>query len=76
MKNELLKIMSEALNGEDVSMDSTMENSIGWDSLGHLSILSALDDATTGKIGELREFNEVKSVKDINELLVKFDIEL
>jgi len=76
MMSKLLEIMSEALNGEEVSMESTVESLVGWDSLGHLSILSALDDASSGKISELREFNEVKSAKEINELLTKFNIKI
>lgn len=76
MTNRLTDLMSEALNGEAISIETTIENSVGWDSLGHLSILSALDDASGGKIGELREFNEVKSAKEINELLVRFKIEI
>jgi len=76
MTNKLLELMSEALNGEVVSMGSTVENSVDWDSLGHLSILSALDDASSGKIGEIREFNEVKSAKEIDDLLTKFNIEI
>jgi acyl carrier protein len=76
MTNKLLEIISEALNGEEISIDSTVESSVGWDSLGHLSILSALDDASGGKIGELREFNDVKSAKEIKALLTKFNIEI
>lgn len=65
MEDRIIEIMSEALMGEDVNSGSTVDNLTGWDSLGHLSILSALDDACNGRIAAISEFNDVTSVKEI-----------
>jgi acyl carrier protein len=62
--------------GEDVSVSSSVDNLSGWDSLGHLSILSALDDATDGKIAEIHDFTNVKSVGEIVELFKKHNLTL
>ena len=65
MEDKIIQIMSDALMGEDVTAESSTDNLTGWDSLGHLSILSALDDASGGKVSEINEFNDVTSVKEI-----------
>ena len=68
MEERIIAIMTDALMGEDVNAESTVDNLTGWDSLGHLSILSALDEASGGKINDISEFNDVKSVKEIVQL--------
>ena len=65
MEQRIIQIMSDALMGEDVTIESSTDNLTGWDPLGHLSILSALDDASGGKVSEINEFNDVASVKEI-----------
>uniref|UniRef100_UPI0040474163 hypothetical protein n=1 Tax=Limnohabitans sp. TaxID=1907725 RepID=UPI0040474163 len=65
MQDRIISILTDALMGENVNADSTVDNLTGWDSLGHLSILSALDEASGGKINAISEFNDVKSVRDI-----------
>ena len=75
MQEKIISILSEALMGEDVSVDSNTTNLAAWDSLGHLSILSALDNATGGKISEISEFNDVTSVSEILELCEKHRME-
>ena len=65
MEERIIQIMADALMGEDVTAESNTDNLTGWDSLGHLSILSALDDASGGKVSEINEFNDVASVKEI-----------
>ncbi len=76
MKEQLIKIISDALENEDVDLNSNMENITEWDSLGQLGILSALDKATKGEINNHREFNTVTSVKEILDLLEKNNINL
>lgn len=76
MQEKIIEIISEALMGEIVNADSTTDNLPGWDSLGHLSILSALDQALGGKVTEIREFTDVKSVKEIIELCKKYNLTL
>ena len=65
MQARIISLMTDALMGEDVNAESTVDNLTGWDSLGHLSILSALDEASGGKINAISEFNDVKSVREI-----------
>ena len=69
-------IIKNALMSEDViNEDSSTENTEEWDSLGQLSILSALDKEFQGATSKITKLNEVKSVKEIvgilksNELL-------
>jgi len=76
MQEKIIKIISEALMGEDVSIDSRVDSLTGWDSLGHLSILSALDEVFNGKITEIQEFSDVKTVKEIIELCEKYNLTL
>ena len=74
MEDKIIALITDALMGEDVNGGSTVDNLPGWDSLGHLSILSALDEASGGKINEISEFNDVKSVKEIVELCEKHNL--
>ena len=74
MQEKVIKAISEALMGEIVSIDSTVDSLTAWDSLGHLSILSALDEVFNGKITEIQEFSDVKSVKEIIELCEKYNL--
>lgn len=41
----------------------------GWDSLGHLKILTELDTEFHGRLAEISELSEAKSVKAIKEIL-------
>ena len=59
-------IIKNALMLEDViNEDSSTENTEGWDSLGQLSILSALDKEFKGATSKIKELSGVKSVKEI-----------
>ena len=40
-----------------------------WDSLGHLSILTALDDATGGKASSISDLGDASSVSEIISIL-------
>ena len=50
-------------------MDSSAETVEEWDSFGHISILSALDEATDGKSADIVELTQATSVREINDLL-------
>ena len=76
LKVKIVNIVSAALMEEDISESSTTDNTASWDSLGHLSILSALDEATKGKISEIEAFSNVKSVNEIISLLQTHNIDL
>lgn len=73
--SKIIEYVALALE-EDVTVNTNTENCIGWDSLGHLSILSALDQATNGEINKIRDFNNVSSVKELIELFEKHKIDL
>ena len=63
----LLEIISEATESklDEININSSMDNLDGWDSLGHLSILSKLDKITDGKAAEIDTLADCKSVKDL-----------
>lgn len=58
----VFKIVSEIL-GQEVTADTSMENTEGWDSLKTLQIVMALDEA--GVSIPLEKIAEVRSVADI-----------
>ena len=64
----LVEIVSEALETE-VSMNSDVETVPQWDSLGKLSILTALDQATNGKAGAIANLVRCNSMTDLAECL-------
>tara|TARA_B100001939_G_scaffold327334_1_gene321627 strand:+ start:1440 stop:1673 length:234 start_codon:yes stop_codon:yes gene_type:complete len=73
-EKELLKIIEKALGVKNID-DKTISKDIPeWDSLGHLSILTALDEATDGKVEKIVELSESYSVKEIKQLLKKNNI--
>ena len=76
MEDKLIQLMKDALEDDSVTIESTMESLETWDSLGHLSVLSALDDRTDGKISDIREFNEVETVAEIITLLEKNNLSI
>ena len=73
---KIIDLISSSLDDTSISIDSTNENVTAWDSLGHLSILSALDEATDGKVSEIRDFNDVSSVIEIVRLFEKHNLDL
>ena len=48
-----------------VGLDAESEDVEGWDSLGHLSILTALDELFEGKVVEISEIATATSVPKI-----------
>ncbi len=73
---KIIDLISSALDDSSISIESTNENVTAWDSLGHLSILSALDGATDGKVSEIRDFNDVSSVTQIVKLFEEHNLDL
>ena len=55
-----LEVKNEVIT-EDLKLDDIPE----WDSLGHLTILSHLDDLTDGKAGEISGLGSMENLKDI-----------
>ena len=50
---------------------SNSNNVEPWDSLGHLSIITALDKASKGKTSKIKALADADSVKKIYEILKK-----
>ena len=70
-QEEFLSTIAEALDLEAITMDGSQENIEEWDSLGHLSILSALDAKLGGEAAKLNELSKANSVKDLYNHLSK-----
>ena len=69
-KAALIKLITDALDAEDpITGESSMDSIPEWDSLGHLSVLTSLDQATDGKASEISELGESSSVDMIFNIL-------
>ena len=62
-EKEIISIVSKALK-KKVNIKSSVKNTEEWDSLGQLSILSAIAKATKGKSSKI-DLTEVQSVKQL-----------
>ncbi len=68
----LITIITNALVADDViTEDSSADNIPEWDSLGHLSVLTSLDEATEGEASAISDLGDASSVKDIISILKK-----
>jgi len=54
-----------------VTNESSSLNTEGWDSIGHISILVALDELFDGKAADIQELGSASSVKSICQILEK-----
>ena len=72
-EKDIIKIINDAFEmyEKGVSMQSTMENTEQWDSLGHLSMLSALDREFDGRIATISNIAQADSVKKIIDILIE-----
>lgn len=74
-KDDLCTLIKEALDADDnIDINSSSDNVPEWDSLGHLSVLTALDDATNGKASSLSDLSEATSVIKIVDILKSNEI--
>ena len=66
-QSKIMEIIEEALELESgiLKEDSDSERTEGWDSIGQLSILIALDKHFEGKISSISEMSEANSVQKI-----------
>ncbi len=71
--DDILKIIEKALELKEgsISVDSKIDDVENWDSLGHLSILVAIDKNIEGNISEISELATADSVSNIIDLLKK-----
>lgn len=72
-QNDIIKTVASALDVEEasISLDSKAEDVPGWDSIGQLGVLVALDEIFDGKISSIDEMASAHSIKKIIELLQK-----
>lgn len=68
---ELCSILNSSMEIDTLTVESTMDELEEWDSLGHLSILAALDSRLDGKIADIEALAEASSVKAIVEILTE-----
>ena len=68
-KQDIRSIIADALGKVTVNDDNSMDNTEEWDSLGHLSILSAIDNALDGKAADLTDLANADSVGKIIKIL-------
>jgi acyl carrier protein len=69
---EFYKLIASALEVEESSIDleSDSENTSEWDSLGHLSILQALNDAIGDDFQLLEGVAQCTSTKSLSSILI------
>lgn len=69
----VLETMQIALKLGDrkIMLDGSVENIEEWDSLGHLSILTALDELFHGQVAGIKKLASADSVKKILGILKK-----
>jgi acyl carrier protein len=61
----IINIIKSALQVDKVTIDSSTDNLEEWDSLGHLSILVALDREFEGNLAGISDMATADSVKKI-----------
>jgi hypothetical protein len=69
--SELFEKVEDALelDAGSVSMESSSENIEDWDSLGHITILGMLDDATEGASADIVELTQATSMAEIVQIM-------
>jgi len=72
----LIEVISNALENRNINIDSSVHNTKEWDSLGQLSILTALDAASDGRINNIAEIHNAKSVREILSCLTTHEVSL
>lgn len=68
MKEKVLEIMTNVLETEDISMDTSQNNCENWNSLRHLNLVSELEDEFDVEF-EPEEIAEMISVGKILETI-------
>ncbi len=76
MEEEVCRIIESALGLKvgSVRIDDNTKTIIQWDSLGLLSILSALEQQFGNKVASIDDLSSVKSVKEIIDILKRESI--
>ena len=75
-EEELIAIIAHALDEEisDININSSSDDVMAWDSLGQLSILSAIDSELQGKLGDdmMSSLASKMSVRELFEAVKEF----
>jgi len=63
----IISIVKTATRNNDITADSTQENTQGWDSLAYMSILSEIEAVYDVTISQdnIQEFNSIHSIAGI-----------
>ena len=62
IEEKLLSVMRDVLEDPSIDLDSSVENVDGWDSVGHLTLVTAIEE-TWGVIFSFSEIVEMSSFK-------------
>ena len=69
---EILETVKTALELDRIpSMEDSVESIEEWDSLGHLSMLVALDEKLNGKAAKLQELGSCQNITQLISILKK-----
>ena len=70
-KDELFNIIEESISidKDEITDETSTENVVGWDSLGHITLLSELDEITGGASADIPELANVSSIKELKAIL-------
>ena len=68
-EEQLINEIRKALMNEDIDQTASPENTVEWDSLGHLSILTAVDKLTGGEASKISGLSNIKSLQDLIDIL-------
>ena len=75
-ENDVLREIEQTLelDSGSITLNALAENVEGWDSMGHLSILLALDKMFDGKVAGISEIAEANSISKLLEGLKKHSL--
>ncbi len=68
-KEDIINIIKDALKVDKITIESSVDNLDEWDSLGHLSILVALDKEFDGRLASISDLATADSVEKIISIL-------
>lgn len=71
--DEFLFVVADALEVEvsKISLKTDMADLEQWDSLGHLTLLSAIDKATDGAASKINSITELTNIGDLYSAITK-----
>ena len=74
--DDLCELVNEALSLEPgtTQPQSDSDSIKEWDSLGHLSVLVAIDEKANGAAREVTELSETMSVQGLYQILTRYQI--